>query len=29
VPSTAAPHLLAIERWALLLGTSLIGTTLI
>lgn len=29
VPGTAAPHLLAIERWALLLGTSLVGTTLI
>lgn len=29
VPGTAAPHLLAIERWAVLLGASLVGTTLI
>lgn len=29
VSSTAAPHLLVIERWAVLLGAALVGTTLI
>ncbi|HRI53276.1 MAG TPA: ATP synthase subunit I [Pseudomonadota bacterium] len=29
VPATAAPHLLVIERWAVLLGAALCGTTLV
>lgn len=29
VPATSAPHLLVIERWAVLLGAALVGTTLV